>query len=94
MIDAQGKRNDQLGRQVPHAIFYVLFVIFIATGGLTGYASGLGKTNSRIPSVVLSFLICLIVFIIIDLDRPRRGTIKVQQDSMQALTPVSDFKDF
>lgn len=94
MIDMQGKRNDQLRRQVPPAIFYLLFVIFIATGGLTGYASGLGKKSSRLPSIVLSFLICLMVFIIIDLDRPRRGTIQVKQDSMKELTPVEEYKNF
>jgi len=94
MIDAQGKRNDQLRRQVPPTIFYILFIIFIATGGLIGYASGLGKKTSRVPSIVLSFLICLIVFIIIDLDRARRGTIQVKQDSMEALTPVQQYKAF
>lgn len=94
MIDAQGKRNALLGRQVPPVIFYLLFIIFVATGGLTGYASGLGKKTSRIPAIVLAFLICLMVFIIIDLDRPRRGIIQVEQESMEALTPVKQYRDF
>lgn len=94
MIDAQGKRNDQLTRQVPPAIFYLLFVIFIATGGLTGYASGLGKKTSRAPAIVLSLLICLMVFIIIDLDRPRRGMIQVKQDSMETLMPAKMDENF
>ncbi|HEA28716.1 MAG TPA: DUF4239 domain-containing protein [Leeuwenhoekiella sp.] len=85
MIDAQGFRTDQLERHVPPAIFYLLFVIFIATGALIGYATGLGKRTSRTPALVLSFLISLLVFIIIDLDRPRRGTIQVKQDSMEHL---------
>ncbi len=85
MIDAQGKRNDQLQRHVPPAVFYLLFIIFIATSALTGYASGLGRRNSRVPGLVLSFLIALLVFIIIDLDRPRRGVIEVRQDSMESL---------
>ena len=85
LIDAQGKRNDQLLRHVPSVIFYLLFTIFIATGALIGYASGLGKRNSRIPALILSFLISLLVFIIVDLDRPRRGVIEVRQDSMDNL---------
>lgn len=85
MIDAQGYRNDQLQRHIPPSIFYLLFIIFVATSMLTGYAGGLGRYRQRMPGFVLSFLICLLVFIIIDLDRPRRGIIQVKQDSMEAL---------
>ena len=85
MIDAYGSRIDALQRHVPPAIFYLLFVFFIATGGLIGYSSGLGQRRSRAPALVLNLLICLLVFIIIDLDRPRRGVIQVRQDSMEAL---------
>ncbi|CAH1001748.1 hypothetical protein LEM8419_02654 [Neolewinella maritima] len=85
MIDAQGSRLDVLNRHVPPAIFYLLFVFFIATGALIGYSTGLGERRSRVPALVLNLLICLMVFIIIDLDRPRRGVIEVRQDSMEAL---------
>lgn len=85
LIDAQGYRNDQLQRHIPPSIFYLLFVIFLAASMLTGYAGGLGRYRQRMPGLVLSFLICLLVFIIIDLDRPRRGVIRVRQDSMEAL---------
>ena len=85
MIDAQGARLDVLNRHVPPAIFYLLFIFFIATGGLIGYSSGLGQRRSRAPALILNMLICLMVFIIIDLDRPRRGVIEVRQDSMEAL---------
>ncbi|MBB4080684.1 hypothetical protein GGR28_003319 [Lewinella aquimaris] len=85
MIDAQGRRLDVLNRHVPPAIFYLLFIFFIATGALIGYSTGLGERRSRVPALVLNLLICLLVFIIIDLDRPRRGVIEVKQDSMEAL---------
>ena len=85
LIDAQGLRNDQLVRHIPPVIFYLLFIIFLAAAFLTGYAGGLGRRLQRMPGLVLSFLICLLVFIIIDLDRPRRGIIQVRQDSMEAL---------
>ncbi len=90
MIDAQGARLDVLERHVPPAIFYLLFLFFIATGGLIGYSSGLGQRRSRVPALILNLLICLLVFIIIDLDRPRRGLIQVKQDSMEALVEVVD----
>ena len=43
MIDAQGRRNDQMLRYVPPSVFYLLFIIFIATSALNGYSSGLGR---------------------------------------------------
>ncbi len=85
LIDAQGSRLDVLQRHVPPAIFYLLFIFFMATGALIGYSSGLGRRRSRVPALILNLLICLLVFIIIDLDRPRRGIIEVRQDSMEAL---------
>ncbi|WP_299708041.1 DUF4239 domain-containing protein [uncultured Pontibacter sp.] len=85
MIDAYGKRNALLALHVPEVILFLLFIIFIMTGALMGYAAGLGKKRSTLPALVMTFLICLVVFIVIDLDRPVRGTIKVNQASMQQL---------
>ena len=85
VIDAHGKRDDLLARQIPPPIYYLLFLIFISTAGLIGYASGLGYKTSRVPALILGLLISLMVFIIVDLDRPRRGVIEVRQDSMEAL---------
>ncbi len=85
VIDTQGARNAVLQRHVPEPIFYLLFLIFSATGLLTGYAAGLGTYKTRLPALVLTVLICVLVFIIIDLDRPRRGLIEVRQDNMEAL---------
>jgi hypothetical protein len=85
MIDARGKRNAFLQLHVPEVILYLLFIVFIITGALMGYSSGLGEVRTIVPSVMMSFLIVLLVFIIIDLDRPKRGIIKVKQDSMMEL---------
>ncbi len=85
MIDAQGESNALLMLHVPEVILFLLFIVFIMSGALVGYASGLGKKRSSIPALLMTFLICLVVFIIIDLDRPKRGIIKVNQDSMMQL---------
>ena len=85
VIDAQGARNDELRRHVPPEVFYLLFLIFGFTSALIGYASGIGRQQSRFPGLILSALVCLLVFLILDLDRPRRGLIEVRQDSMEAL---------
>ncbi len=85
MIDSQGKRNALLAMHVPEVVLLLLFVVFIASGGMLGYSSGLGGHRVIAPTLMVSFLIALIVFIIIDLDRPRRGLIQVDQDSLVSL---------
>jgi len=83
MIDARATRNAYLQLHVPEVILFLLFVVFITAGGLIGYTSGLGQNRIFIPTLLMTFLINLVVFIIIDLDRPRRGLIRVNKDSIK-----------
>ena len=85
MIDAHGERNAILQLHVPEVILFLLFIVIIISGALMGFSSGLGKKRTTIPSLMLTILICLVVFIIFDLDRPKRGIIKVNQNSMMLL---------
>ncbi len=82
VIDIQGKRNALLQMQVPEVVLILLFVVFISSGGILGYSAGLSSKRVFAPIVLISLLITLIVFIIIDLDRPKRGLIQVQQGVM------------
>ena len=60
-------------------------MVFVASGGILGYSSGLSGKRVVAPTIVVSFLIAMIVFIIIDLDRPKRGLIQVDQRSLLEL---------
>lgn len=82
VIDARGERNAILQRHVPELILFLLFAVFIIGGALMGYTSGLGLRRAYIPTVMFTLLIVLVVFIIIDLDRPKRGLIKIKQHSL------------
>ena len=85
VIDARGERNSVLQRHVPEVILFLLFIVFIIGGALMGYISGLSLKRAYISTVMFTFLIVLVVFIIIDLDRPKRGLIKINQDSLLEL---------
>ena len=85
VIDSQGKRNALLQMHVPEVVLFLLFIVFIASGGILGYSSGLSGRRVVAPTIMVSFLIAMIVFIIIDLDRPKRGLIQVDQGSMLVL---------
>ncbi len=88
MIDSQGKRNALQQMRVPEVVLLLLFVVFIASGGMLGYSSGLSGARVMAPTVMVSFLIAMIFFIIIDLDRPKRGLIQVDQSSLLALQAI------
>ena len=85
MFDAQSKRSALQQMHVPEAVLILLFIVFISSGSILGYSSGLSGERVLVPSALVSFLIAMIVFIIIDLDRPKRGLIQVDQSILQNL---------
>lgn len=82
LIDAYGRRHAALQKHVPSVVFVLLFAVFIIAGAILGYAGGLMGSRPVVATVAMSMLIVLVIFLIIDLDRPRRGLIRVSQDSM------------
>jgi uncharacterized membrane protein (Fun14 family) len=89
-IDAFGRRDAAVRRHVPEVILYLLFGTFVMTGGVLGYAAGVAGHRPSSVSYVLVGLIVVLTFIIIDLDRPRRGLIKVDQTSLIDVKAVID----
>jgi hypothetical protein len=82
LIDAYGSRDAALNRHVPEVVLFLLFGAFALTACLVGYASGIARHRASFPTYVLVLLITFLVFLIIDLDRPRRGLIEVSQQSL------------
>lgn len=93
MIQIENKRTAMLRLHVPEPVLFLLFGVFVTVGGMLGYNSGLGKKRPAFPTVLLFTLIVLVVFIIIDLDRPKRGVIQVNQDSLQdTMLTIQDYR--
>lgn len=90
MIDRQGKRNALQQMHVPEVVLLLLFMVFVASGGILGYSSGLSGKRVIAPAALVSFLIAMIVFIIVDLDRPKRGLIQINQGVMIELQQAFD----
>jgi hypothetical protein len=49
---------------------------------MLGFVSGSGKHPRRVGAIVLLLLLALALGLILDLDRPLRGTIKVNQQPL------------
>lgn len=92
LVEIQNKRNALLQLHAPEVVLLLLFLVFISAGGILGYSAGLSGKRITAPIVLVSFLITLIVFIIIDLDRPRRGLIQVNQSQLLDLQNTTAFR--
>jgi len=85
VFDAYGRRQAALEKHVPELVLFLLFTIFVISGYILGYASGLHRRRAWMATMSMTALIVLVIFIVIDLDRPRRGLIQVDQSSMTGL---------
>jgi hypothetical protein len=79
MIDDQERRLTAIRSQVPMIVIYGLYGIAIIAVTFTGYAAGLEKQSSRLPSCVLSMVIALVLLLIQDVNRPSVGFMQVSQ---------------
>ncbi len=82
MIDALSARDAAINRHVPELVLFLLFGTFILLGGVVGYSSAISGVRPGVPVYALMTLIVVLVFLIIDLDRPRRGLIEVDQSKL------------
>jgi len=85
LIDTSGTRNAALNRHVPEIVLFMMLATIVLTTATLGYASGIAGHRVTLAAFILVVLIALVVYLIIDLDRPRRGIIQVSQDSMLSL---------
>ena len=69
-------------RHVPEIVLLVLFATFVMTGVVVGFSSGVEGHRPSITTHASALVIVLVVFLVIDLDRPRRGLIKVPRESL------------
>ena len=85
LIDNLESRDAALNRHVPEVVLLLLYGTFLMTGSIVGYAAGVAGHRTSYITYIMSGLIVLLVFVIVDLDRPRRGLIEVSQKSLTDL---------
>jgi hypothetical protein len=94
MIDNQGRRLSALRNSIPGEVLLSLFGIAAVACGFAGYASGLDPLRSRPPVFITAVLVCGVIFVILDLDRPNIGFITVSQQPMiDTIASLSAYKD-
>ncbi len=82
LIDTSATRSAALNRHVPEFVLLVMFVTIVLMAAALGYASGTAGHRVTLAAFVLVVLVALFVYLILDLDSPRRGVIQVSHESM------------
>ena len=81
-IDLHAKRLTAMENHVPEITLVLLFFVALMATGLIGYGCGLAGLRNFFVTIISSILIAAVIMVIIDLDRPSRGLIRVSQQRM------------
>jgi len=81
-IDLESARRMALQNHVPASVIFVNGIVGLLSAMLVGYAFGMYGRRQIFSMSVLSLAITLVLAVIIDLDRPRTGFIRVSQQPM------------
>jgi len=86
LIGDEEKHLTAIRNRVPNIVLIALYVMAITASGFIGYSSGLKPLTSRPPVYVMCTLICAVILLIQDIDRPNAGVIEV---SLQPMTDAA-----
>lgn len=85
LIDDHARRTVAMENHVPEPILILLVLVAALTMTVTGYSSGLRGKRLKALRFILVLLVAATLTVIIDLDRPRRGLIRVSESGMVEL---------
>lgn len=80
MFDIASKTNTIYVSKVPETIVYLLFLFSVIISFYIGYNSGLEKKLGKKYILGFCFLTCVVIYVTLDLDRPRRGLINLSNE--------------
>jgi hypothetical protein len=84
-IDLESARWMALQNHVPETVIYVIGIVGLLAAMLVGYTFGLYEHRQIFSVCVLALAVTLVLAVIIDLDRPRSGFIRANQQPMSDL---------
>ena len=88
MIDITSTRQMATRNHPPHVIFVLLAMLALVSALLVGYGTSANEDRSWFHHVTFAFVISLSIYVIVDLEYPRLGLIKVDSAD-QALLDVA-----
>jgi hypothetical protein len=79
VIDLHGKRVAASRAHVPEAAIVLVIAFALGAALITGFRNGVGHRHARLPSAAFLVTVTAVIGVIIDLDRPQRGLISLDQ---------------
>ena len=92
MIDTMSKREASRTSRVPESILWLLFILALIGSFMVGYASHSKKINWIVISLY-SLMTVMTIYLILDLDRPRRGLINTSSTHRNMEKLLNSFQD-
>jgi len=85
MINVNEKRLAVQDNHVPEVVIHLLFAVAVGAPGFIAYGYGLAGQRRHGSTAIFALLIALVLTIILDMDRPRRGLIRIGEESVLRL---------
>jgi hypothetical protein len=82
------QRVDAFENRVPDAVVLLLFGGAIVAMIAVGFSAGIANHRGGVGRFLLAVLICATIFVVLDLDRPRRGLFRLSQGPMMHLQQI------
>lgn len=79
------ERQYTIDNQVPSPVIWLMIVVALPAAAMGGYAFGARRRRNWLALAGFALMITLVVYNILDLDRPSRGWILIDQAPMLAL---------
>ena len=76
--------------RVPDAVILLLFGGTVIAMAAVGFAAGIANHRGAVGKLLLAALLGGTIFVVLDLDRPRRGIFQISQEPMLHLKQVLD----
>ena len=85
VLDLGVEREALNAARIPGIIIFILILYNLLTATMLGFALTGARARQRSATVMLFALLTLAIALILDLDRPQRGTIRIDQTPMRQL---------
>ncbi len=82
VIDLHGSRVRAISNHVPAFVLFLLIIVAGAALAVVGYSCRLGERRVPAAMVALPVLLALVIAVIVDLDQPLRGFIRVSEQPL------------
>jgi hypothetical protein len=77
MNNIHERRLTALRYHVPAAVMFMLIGVSMVALGFTGYQAGVTGSRRRVATLIMSVTVAVVIMLVVDLDRPTRGSIQV-----------------